>query len=231
MTLLSLRQQFEGAQSNFFFFSASGGRCVKILSYFQSEWTRMGFGGRFNFRHFRTTMVHYTKNLSPSKKRRIHKAMCHSEAVAEKFYVPLNNPEEAAIQQAAIEDCAPAPVATTVLPATAPVIVNISPATSDASRTEVTYPNSPPTVSSLRRSAKRRLDYVDSPSIIPKRANVHSIDSSSSDEEYTRRPIIIESDSSDSSENLLPLNKTGLIENTPIKAMLGTQSSQKMKEI
>ncbi|XP_066523870.1 uncharacterized protein [Hoplias malabaricus] len=63
-TLLEIRHGLEGAESNFFFFSASGGRCLKILQYFQSEWSRMGFGGRFNFRHFRTTMVHHTKNLS-----------------------------------------------------------------------------------------------------------------------------------------------------------------------
>ncbi|XP_066523714.1 uncharacterized protein [Hoplias malabaricus] len=106
-TLLNLRHQLEGGTSQFFFYSSSGGQCQKILLFFQQEWRRMGFDGHFNFRHFRTTMVHHTKNISPMKKRkRIEHAMCHSEAVSNKFFVTLNNPEEAAevvaMQRAAI---------------------------------------------------------------------------------------------------------------------------------
>ncbi|XP_066521515.1 uncharacterized protein [Hoplias malabaricus] len=42
-TLLELRSRFEGANSPFFFFTASGGKLVKILLLFQQEWRRMGF--------------------------------------------------------------------------------------------------------------------------------------------------------------------------------------------
>ncbi|KAG9273594.1 neurofilament medium polypeptide-like [Astyanax mexicanus] len=34
-----------------------------------------------------------TKNLSPTKKAAVHRYMCHSEAVASKFYVPLSTEE------------------------------------------------------------------------------------------------------------------------------------------
>ncbi|XP_062846560.1 uncharacterized protein LOC134309114 [Trichomycterus rosablanca] len=56
----------------------------------------MGFGGSFTFRNLRTSMVHHTKNLSPRKRLAVHRAMCHSESVAAKFYVPLNSVGEAA---------------------------------------------------------------------------------------------------------------------------------------
>ncbi|XP_062864463.1 uncharacterized protein LOC134326204 [Trichomycterus rosablanca] len=94
--LLSVRDQFVGSESPYFFFNSVGGRCEKVLSYFKTEWTRMGFGGSFTFRHLRTSMVHHTKNLTPHKRLSIHRAMCHSEAVASKFYVPLNTVQEAA---------------------------------------------------------------------------------------------------------------------------------------
>ncbi|XP_066523727.1 uncharacterized protein [Hoplias malabaricus] len=218
-TLLEIRIGLEGAKSKFFFFTASGGRCVKLLLYFQTEWTRMGFGRRFNFRHFRTTMVHHTKNLSPTKKRRIHKAMCHSEAVAEKFYMPLNNPKEAAevaaIQLAAIDDCALATLSCTESP--------IGPEISQPARTEVAYSTSSASLSSVRRPTKRRLDYSDLPSTIHKRATIehYESDSSSSEDDTIRRPVVLESDTS---EGVVTPNKTGLLQRTPIKAMLGTQS-------
>ncbi|XP_066506048.1 uncharacterized protein [Hoplias malabaricus] len=211
-TLLELRDGLEGAESKFFFFSASGGRCLKILLYFQTEWSRMGFGGRFNFCHFRTTIVHHTKNLSPSKRRRIHKAMCHSEAVAEHFYVPLNNPEEAAevaaIQLAAIDDSAPAPVADTESAATSKLP---SPSTSRGPR---------PT--------KRKLLYTDMPPSVPKRGNTRytetetSSENESSDDDVAQRPVIMESDSSE--ELTAAANPTRLVHRTPIKAMLETES-------
>ncbi|XP_062866124.1 uncharacterized protein LOC134328822 [Trichomycterus rosablanca] len=56
----------------------------------------MGFGGKYTFCNLRTSMVHHTKNLSPSKRLTVHRAMCHSEAVASKFYIPLNTVREAA---------------------------------------------------------------------------------------------------------------------------------------
>ncbi|XP_066521516.1 uncharacterized protein [Hoplias malabaricus] len=53
-------------------------------------------GGGWGFRQLRTSMVHHTKNLPIAKRRKIQKAMCHSEEVANKFYVPFNDPLEAA---------------------------------------------------------------------------------------------------------------------------------------
>ncbi|XP_062866120.1 uncharacterized protein LOC134328820 [Trichomycterus rosablanca] len=64
----------------------------------------MGFGGSYTFRNLRTSMVHHTKNLSPRKRLAVHRAMCHLESVAAKFYVPLNSVEEARLQEAAGED-------------------------------------------------------------------------------------------------------------------------------
>ncbi|KAG9273589.1 hypothetical protein AMEX_G12765 [Astyanax mexicanus] len=60
------------------------------------EWKRMGFGGQFTFKNFRTSMVHYNKHKSPKKKQLIHRAMCHSEDVASRFYTTLNTASEAA---------------------------------------------------------------------------------------------------------------------------------------
>ncbi|KAG9269183.1 hypothetical protein AMEX_G16176 [Astyanax mexicanus] len=96
MSLLDMRDNFEGSDSPYFFFSASGGKCRKLLYYFQKEWKKMGLKGSFTFRNLRTSVVHYTKDLSPSKKAAVHRQMCHSEAVAAKFYLPLNTADEAA---------------------------------------------------------------------------------------------------------------------------------------
>ncbi|XP_049329857.1 uncharacterized protein LOC111190294 [Astyanax mexicanus] len=56
----------------------------------------MGFGGHYTFRNVRTSLVHYTKDISPKKRERVHRAMCHSEAVASKFYKTQNTAAEAA---------------------------------------------------------------------------------------------------------------------------------------
>ncbi|XP_049329179.1 uncharacterized protein LOC111192581 [Astyanax mexicanus] len=96
MSLLDMRDNFEGSDSPYFFFSASGGKCRKLVYYFQKEWKKMGLKGSFTFRNLRTSVVHYTKDLSPSKKAAVHRQMCHSEAVAAKFYLPLNTADEAA---------------------------------------------------------------------------------------------------------------------------------------
>ncbi|XP_062866079.1 uncharacterized protein LOC134328784 [Trichomycterus rosablanca] len=94
--LVVARDVFPGSDSPHLFFNASGGRCKKFLNYFQTEWSRMGFGGSYTFRNLRTSMVHHTKNLSPRKRLSVHRAMCHSEAVVSKFYLPLNTVQEAA---------------------------------------------------------------------------------------------------------------------------------------
>ncbi|XP_062865394.1 histone H3.v1-like [Trichomycterus rosablanca] len=101
--LLAVRQRFQGSGSPYFFFSSSGGRCKKLLHYFKSEWTRMGFGGSYTFRNLRTSTVHHIKNLSPHVRRAVHQATCHSEDVASKFYVPLNTVQEAANVQRLME--------------------------------------------------------------------------------------------------------------------------------
>ncbi|XP_049329357.1 caldesmon [Astyanax mexicanus] len=96
MTLHSLRNKFEGSESPYFFFSKSGGKCLKLVEYFQQQWLELGFSGCYNFRNLRTSMVDYTKNISPAKRALLHRSMCHSDTVASKFYIPLNTVTEAA---------------------------------------------------------------------------------------------------------------------------------------
>ncbi|XP_049329816.1 uncharacterized protein LOC125796834 [Astyanax mexicanus] len=97
MTLLDLRDKFEGSDSPYLFLSKTGGRCKNILDYFQDQWVELGFEGKYTFRNLRTSMVHYTKDLTPRKRAPVHRSMCHSEAVASKFYIPLNTAQEAAV--------------------------------------------------------------------------------------------------------------------------------------
>ncbi|KAG9273595.1 hypothetical protein AMEX_G12775 [Astyanax mexicanus] len=96
MELLEVRKEMPGGDSVYFFFNRSGGMCKRLLELFQREWIKMGFGGKYTFRNLRTSLVHYTKNISPKKREKIHRAMCHSEAVASRFYTTLNTASEAA---------------------------------------------------------------------------------------------------------------------------------------
>ncbi|XP_049334378.1 uncharacterized protein LOC125780445 [Astyanax mexicanus] len=94
--VLDLRGKFPGGDSPYFFFNRAGGCCRRLLELFQTEWTRLGFGGRYTFKNLRTSVVHHTKNISPKKKQRIHRAMCHSDDVAARFYTTQNTASEAA---------------------------------------------------------------------------------------------------------------------------------------
>ncbi|XP_049329352.1 uncharacterized protein LOC125793115 [Astyanax mexicanus] len=95
-SLLDIREGLPGGESPYFFFNRAGGPCKRLLGMFQTEWTRMGFGGIFTFKNLRTSVVHHNKDISPKKRQRIHRAMCHSEAVASKFYTAQPSAVEAA---------------------------------------------------------------------------------------------------------------------------------------
>ncbi|XP_049320991.1 uncharacterized protein LOC111189742 [Astyanax mexicanus] len=95
-SLLDIREGLPGGESPYFFFNRAGGPCKRLPGMFQTEWTRMGFGGIFTFKNLRTSVVHHNKDISPKKRQRIHRAMCHSEAVASKFYTAQPSAVEAA---------------------------------------------------------------------------------------------------------------------------------------
>ncbi|KAG9276117.1 hypothetical protein AMEX_G8388 [Astyanax mexicanus] len=96
MDLLDVRSSFPGGDSEYFFFNRACGPCKRLLDLFRMEWTRMGFGGQYSFKNLHTSLVHHTKDISPKKRLRVHRAMCHSEAVADKFYMTQNTASEAA---------------------------------------------------------------------------------------------------------------------------------------
>ncbi|KAG7456324.1 hypothetical protein MATL_G00250920 [Megalops atlanticus] len=66
----------------------------------------MGLTGKHTFRGLRTSVVSHvsrhfkTKDLSPGQRKRITRAICHSEQVINKIYAPLNTVEEAAEMRA-----------------------------------------------------------------------------------------------------------------------------------
>ncbi|XP_029902451.1 uncharacterized protein LOC115355728 [Myripristis murdjan] len=94
----AIRPKLEGYSPNNpnFFFSRLGNPLKKLNDYFQTAWKDCGLPGQPTCGDVRTSMAtHVQRNLSEKERKRVLKAMCHSQEVSDKFYVMEDSVREA----------------------------------------------------------------------------------------------------------------------------------------
>ncbi|KAJ8264777.1 hypothetical protein GJAV_G00155070 [Gymnothorax javanicus] len=85
-SLLSLKQQLKGGDSQLVFFNSNGGVFHRLHEVFQDRWTAFRLPGRPTFSMLRTSISTYTgRSLNEEERLQVRRQMCHLQSMARAF--------------------------------------------------------------------------------------------------------------------------------------------------